>query len=80
MDQAVFKTTLKRKKKDREEGSKQPRKEQKNDTDNIESESELSDSNTCCCSQSEWKCDDYNADEIKKYLKVTKKSERSTDC
>lgn len=72
MDQAVFKTPLKRKKKGREEGSKQARKEQKNDTDNIESESELSDSSTSSCSQSEWKCDDYSADEIKKFLKVTK--------
>lgn len=72
MDQAVFKTPLKRKKKDREEESKQARKEQRNDIDNIESESELSDSSTSSCSQSEWKCDNYSADEIKKFLKVTK--------
>lgn len=72
MDQAVFKTPLKRKKKDREEGSKQARKEQKNDTDNIESESELSDSSASSCSQSEWICNDYSAEEIKKFLKVTK--------
>lgn len=72
MDQAVFKTPLKRKKKNREEESKQARKEQKNDTDNFESESELSDSGASSCSQSEWKCIDYSAEEIKKFLKVTK--------
>lgn len=72
MDQAVFKTPLKRKKKDRGEESKQARKEQKNDTDGIESESELSDSSASSCSQSEWKSNYYSAEEIKKFLKVTK--------
>lgn len=64
MDQDVFKTPLKRKKKNREEESKQARKEQKNDTDNFESESELPDSGASSCSQSEWKCNDYSAEEI----------------
>lgn len=72
MDQAVFKTPLKRKKKNSEYESKQARREQKNDTDHFESESELSDSGASSCSQSEWKCNDYSAEEIKKFLKVTK--------
>ncbi len=67
MDQAVFKTPLKRKKKNRRRRIETARKEQKNDTDNFESESELSDSGASSCSQSEWKCNDYSAEEIKKF-------------
>lgn len=77
MDQNVFKVPLKRRidekqKKGKEEGVKQARKE----IDDLESESDFSDSNTSECSQSEWRCNDYSVDGIKKFLALTKNQKR----
>ncbi len=54
MDQAVFKTPLKRKKKDKVSESKQARKTEnamESDADDIGSESDFSDSGASSCSQ-----------------------------
>jgi len=38
----------------------------------LANESDLSDSGASSCSQNEWTCRDYDADEIKKFLKMSK--------
>ncbi len=75
MDQAVFKTPLKRKKKDKVSESKQARKTEnamESDADDIGSESDFSDSGASSCSQEEWTCQNYHTEEIRKFLKLTK--------
>lgn len=75
IDQAVFKTPLKRKKKDKVSESKQARKtenEKESDVDDVGSESDFSDSGASSCSQNEWTCQDYDTEEIRKFLKLTK--------
>ncbi|KAI2643940.1 Transposon TX1 uncharacterized 82 kDa protein [Labeo rohita] len=75
IDQAVFKAPLKRKKKDKVLESKQARKtesEKESDVDDIGNESDFSDSGASSCSQSEWICQDYDTEEIRKFLKLTK--------
>lgn len=74
LDQAVFKTPLKRKKNDRVFESKQARKtenEKESDVD-VGNESDVSDSGASSCSQTEWTCLEYDTDEIKKFLKLSK--------
>lgn len=75
MDQAVFKTPLKRKKKDKVSESKQARKaenEKESDVEDVGSESDFSDSGASSCSQNEWTCKDYDTEEIRKFLNLTK--------
>ncbi len=75
IDQAVFKTPLKRKKKDKVSESKQAKKTEntkESDFDDIGSESDLSDSGASNCFQSESTCQDYDTEEIRKFLKLTK--------
>ncbi len=75
MDQAVFKTHLKRKKKDKVSESKQARKTEnamESDADDIGSESDFSDSGASSCSQEELTCQNYHTEEIRKFLKLTK--------
>ncbi len=65
MDQAVFKTPLKRKKKDKVSESKQARKTEnamESDADDIGSESDFSDSGASSCSQEEWTCQNDHTD------------------
>lgn len=72
LDQAVFKTPLKRKKNDKVSKSKQARKtenEKGSDVD-VGNESDVSDSGASSCSQTEWTCLEYDTDEIKKFLKL----------
>lgn len=74
VDQAVFKTPLKRKKIDEVSKSKQTRKnENEFEVDGDDgNESDLSDSGASSCSQTEWTCLEYDAGEIKKFLKLSK--------
>lgn len=74
LDQAVFKTPLKRKKNDKVSESKQARKtENKKGSDvDVGNESDVSDSGASSCSQTEWTCLDFDTDEIKKFLKLSK--------
>ncbi len=75
MDQAVFKTPLKRKKKDKVSESKQARKTEnamESDADDIGSKSDFSDSGASSCSQEELTCQNYHTEEIRKFLKLTK--------
>ncbi len=83
MDQAVFKTPLKRKKKDKVSESKQARKTEnamESDADDIGSESDFSDSGASSCSQEEWTCQNYHTEEIRKFLKLTKNLRGGTGC
>lgn len=70
----VFKAPLKREKRAKEEVLKQARKEF-DKMDDFESES---DETVSECSQNEWKCNDYGTDDVKKFLKLTKKSKGSS--
>lgn len=75
VEQAVFKTPLKRKKNDKDSESKQARKtenENESDMDDIGNESDFSDSGASSCCQKEWTCQEYDTDEIRKFLKLTK--------
>lgn len=75
VDQSIFKTPLKRKKKKECTANKQARKlrEQTSENDQgTESECDSSDSSASFCSQTDWPCHNCSTEKNKTFLKVTK--------